>query len=163
MNTCPEAKQELSEYKQNFSTLLQDNESLKQQVAKFATEVEILRATTNSGLARSMNGQVSDAEPTMTGPMTYSPTDYRPGGEHRSPAHRLTVNETTGEKLLNVAATWDLIVSQLSNEGLKLDVQDIYERLKGRTLCDGQGPAIEESRVRQAIAESIAGGSDELI
>jgi len=95
--------------------------------------------------------------------MTYSPTDYRPNGEDRSPAHRLTVNETTGEKLLNVAATWDLIVSQLSKQGLNLDVQDIYERLKGRTQCDGQGAAIEESHVRQAIAESIAGGSDELI
>ncbi|PGH13433.1 hypothetical protein AJ80_06301 [Polytolypa hystricis UAMH7299] len=151
-------EQELNEYKHNFSSLMEDNESLKRQIAKFETENEILRATSHSGPP---NGHHSPAaEPTMTGPMKYSPMDFAEGKE---PAHRITVNEKTGERYLNASATWDLIVSHLSNEGLKLDVQDIYERLKGHAQCDGQGPVLEESQVRKAIEDSIRGGSDELI
>ncbi|PGH15078.1 hypothetical protein AJ79_02604 [Helicocarpus griseus UAMH5409] len=153
-------EQELTEYKSNYSSLMEDNESLKRQIAKFATENEILRATSNSAQGN-RGGNGHDSEPTTTGPLGYTPTDYN--GEKKEPAHRIAVSRTTGEKLLDASATWDLIVNHLSKQGLKLDVQDIYDRLKAHTQCDGQGPVVEESLVLQAIEDSIAAGSDELI
>ncbi|KAK2734918.1 hypothetical protein FQN57_001415 [Myotisia sp. PD_48] len=154
-------EQELTEYKQNLSSLLEDNESLKRQMAKVATENEILRATSQS--ARCHRSPSHDPEPTTTGPMRYSPTDYSQVGEGNKPAHRVKVNEVTGQKYLDASATWDVIVSRLNEKGLKLDVQDIYERLKGHAQCDGTGPVIEEAHVLKAIDESLAAGNDELI
>ncbi|KAK2747068.1 hypothetical protein FQN55_005337 [Onygenales sp. PD_40] len=162
-------EQELTEYKNNFSSLIEDNESLKRQIAKFATENEILRATSNIGIPSSSSRHppppppppTKDPEPTTTGPMRWSPTDYTPGD--KSPAHRVIVNKLTGERLLDASATWDLIVGHLTKQGVKLDVQDIYDRLRGRAQCDGQGPVIEEGCVLKAIEDSIAAGSDELI
>ncbi|KAM5475875.1 Fluconazole resistance protein 3 [Microsporum audouinii] len=168
-------EQELTEYKQNFSNLLEDNEVLKRQMAKVATENEILRATSKAAHCHGSPGH--DPEPTTTGPMIYSPKDYSSaastvsGGsglssereKHSKPIHPVRVCEVTGEKLLDASATWDLIVSHLSDSGVKLDVQDIYDRLKGHAQCDGTGPVIGESQVIKAIQDSIAAGSDELI
>lgn len=96
--------------------------------------------------------------------MRYKPQDYSTAtGEKKLPVHRIKVNDATGERLLDPSATWDLIVSHLSDQGLKLDVQDIYDRLKGHAQCDGQGPAIPESLVLKAIQDSLAAGNDELI
>ncbi|KAF3490896.1 uncharacterized protein GIQ15_00413 [Arthroderma uncinatum] len=168
-------EQELTEYKQNFSSLLEDNEVLKRQMAKVATENEILRATSKA--AHCHGSPAREPEPTTTGPLIYSPKDYSStasttsGGsglstekeKHQKPIHAVKVCEVTGEKLLDASATWDLIVSHLSDSGVKLDVQDIYDRLKGHAQCDGTGPVIGESQVIKAIQESIAAGSDELI
>ncbi|DAA73344.1 TPA_exp: putative BZIP transcription factor (Fcr3) [Trichophyton benhamiae CBS 112371] len=167
-------EQELTEYKQNFSNLLEDNEVLKRQMAKVATENEILRATSKVAHCHS---PAHEPEPTTTGPMIYSPKDYSStastvsGGsgpslereKHAKPIHPIRVCEITGERLLDASATWDLIVSHLSDSGAKLDVQDIYDRLKGRAQCDGTGPVIGESQVIKAIQDSIAAGNDELI
>ncbi|EER23309.1 hypothetical protein D8B26_001402 [Coccidioides posadasii str. Silveira] len=157
-------EQELSEYKQNVNTLLEDNECLKREIAKVATENEILRATSTANRCPGVDAH-HDPQPITTGPMRYSPTDYSsPEGDNRpKPIHRMKVNGATGEKLLDAAATWDLIVSRLADVDVKVDVQDIYNRLKGHAICDGTGPVLEESRVRKAIEESIASGTDELI
>ena len=74
---------------------------------------------------------------------------------HRSP--------DTGEKLLAAGATWDMIQGhELYRKGM-VDVADVSARLKGKSVCDGTGPAFREGEVRRAIEESVAGGSDELI
>ncbi|EEH34073.1 hypothetical protein PAAG_05122 [Paracoccidioides lutzii Pb01] len=156
-------EQELNEYKSNYSSLMEDNESLKRQMAKVAMENEILRATSINSTGAS-GGHDHDPQPTTTGPLRYLPTDnFSSNGKKKDPVHRIAVSRTTGEKLLDVSATWDLIVGHLSKQGLNLDVQDIYDRLKRHTQCDGQGPVIEEAHVFQAIEESIASGSGELI
>lgn len=143
-------------------------------MAKVATENEILRATSKVAHCRS---PAHEPEPTTTGPMIYSPKDYSsaastvsggsgPSSErekHSKPIHPIRVCEVTGDKLLDASATWDLIVSHLSDSGAKLDVQDIYDRLKGHAQCDGTGPVIGESQVIKAIQDSIAAGNDELI
>lgn len=163
-----ELEQKLSELQQTSNNLYADNERLKRELAKISTENEILRATSQSGLAASGKrlGE-SESEQTTTGPMRFSPTDFYSSvtgknGEHKF-AHRIVVSEETGERLLDAGATWEMIQNHpLFKQGL-VDIGHVCERLKGHARCDGQGPVFEESRVRQAIEESVAGGSDELI
>ena len=100
--------------------------------------------------------------------MSYTPKDFTSslvamGHQAGEPTHRITVNEATGERLLDAGATWDLIQSHpLSQKGM-VNIADVCERLKGDARCDGQGPVFEEGRIRQVIEESSAVGNDELI
>lgn len=161
------------------TTLQVDNERLKRELAKYATENEILRATSQS-LNGSNGGTREPSEPTVTGPMKYTPTDFKPNvvpeGEgsssglasgpapanSQSPQHRITVCQVTGERLLDASATWDLIQSHELFKRGQVDLNDVSNRLKGAAQCNGQGPAYKESEVRRAIEESAA-ESDELI
>lgn len=155
----------LNGLEQASNYLHEDNERLKRELAKIATENEVLRATSNSGPNSTANGFNS---PTTTGPMSYTPKDFTSslvamGHQASEPTHRITVNEETGERLLDSGATWDMIQSHpLSQQG-KVDIADVCERLKGHARCDGQGPVFEEGLIRQTIEESSAAGNDELI
>lgn len=155
------------------TTLQADNERLKRELAKFTTENEILRATSRSNVANPQE----HPEPTVTGPMRYSPTDFytslMPGGSASNSGsdvavpnahspHRITVCQITGEKLLDAGATWDLIQSHELFKRGQVDLADVAERLKGMAQCDGQGPAFKEGQVRKAIEESAV-DRDELI
>jgi AP-1-like factor len=159
-----ELEEKVSTLEQESTTLAADNERLKRELAKYATENEVLRATT--GQLASSQGRNLDSEPTVTGPMKYTPTDFYsnlvPKGEP-APTHRVTICEKTGERLLDAGATWDLIQGhELFKKGL-VDIGDVSNRLKGSALCDGQGPAFREGHVLRAIEESAAAGRDELI
>lgn len=166
-------EEKLNSIEEASTTLQTDNERLKRELAKFATENEILRATSQSNANNS--GANEQPEPTVTGPMKYSPTDFysslSPEGSSsnsgatasgpRSP-HRITVCQITGEKLLDAGATWDLIQNhELFKQG-QVDIVNVTERLKGMAQCDGQGPAFKEGQVRRAIEESVM-DRDELI
>ncbi|KAJ5095653.1 hypothetical protein NUU61_005009 [Penicillium alfredii] len=152
------------------STLQADNERLKRELARYATENEVLRATSQTLNQNNKNGSAPErTEPAITGPMEYSPTDFTsklaPEGSNASasPHHRVTVCQVTGEKLLDSGATWDLIQGHdLFKQG-RVDIGDVTERLKGMAQCNGQGPAFKENQVRQAIEASAAAGRDELI
>ena len=153
------------------NTLQADNERLKRELAKYTTENEILRAT-----SRSNPTSQEHPEPTITGPMKYSPTDFytslmpegttSPGSGVTVPGasspHRVTVCQITGEKLLDASGTWDLIQSHELFKRGQVDIGDVSERLKGLAQCNGQGPAFRESDIRRAIEESAA-DRDELI
>lgn len=228
-------EQKLNNLEEASSSLHDENERLKRELAKIATENEILRAT--SAMNGHDNGMAHEEELT-TAPLRFSPTDFvttvveahrqaqvdherqEKSGEkhqnvnssqippaqsprnfqnHRSQpphhleatrshstsrhhqpfttdtdhsaqpnqinhyAHRVTFSPTTGEKLLNAGATWDLIQEhELFTRGL-VDVGDVSERLKKVAQCDGQGPVFAEGEVRRIIEESVAGGRDELI
>ncbi|EXJ88551.1 hypothetical protein A1O1_05481 [Capronia coronata CBS 617.96] len=157
-----------------------ENERLRRELAKIATENEILRAT--SGSASNGPTPFLEEPDELVGPLGFVPTDRRPPRDH-SPAssvnsglktnskyaqfgtlRTITVDSETGEQLLGVGATWDYIQAhELFRDGL-VDVGDVCERLKKMARCDGQGPIFLESDVRKAIAESaVAGGRDELI
>ena len=158
------------------STILQvDNERLKRELAKYATENEILRATSRSlNASNSVSGEFS--EPTITGPMEYTPTDFRSElvshddssnsgpaqNDSQSPQHRITVCQITGERLLDASATWELIQSHELFKRGQVDLDDVANRLKKAAQCNGQGPAYKESDVRRAI-EASAAECDELI
>ncbi|KAJ5724137.1 hypothetical protein N7488_002172 [Penicillium malachiteum] len=159
------------------STSLQaDNERLKRELAKFATENEILRATSGS-LNGSHHGAQNADQSTITGPMKYSPTDFYtslmpegsgwgpvPGSSPTAPpaSHRIAVCQITGEKLLDAGATWDFIQGhELFKQG-QVDIGDVAERLKGLAQCNGQGPAYKEGEILRAIMASVA-DRDELI
>lgn len=169
-----ELEQKVNNLEQESTTLVADNDRLKRELAKFATENEILRATsaTLSGNANAIGGSGHGTglrpEPTTTGPLHYTPTDFysslaSEGHNISYPMHRIYVCPTTGEKLYGAGATWDLIQShELYKRGL-VDIANVCERLKGFAQCDGQGPAFRESIVRRAIEESATCGSDELI
>lgn len=150
------------------NTLQADNERLKRELARFTTENEILRATSQ----HANRGHVSaneTPEPIVTGPMKFSPTDFHATfmadghGTPQSAHHRLTVCPITGERLLDAGATWDLIQKHELFQRGQLDIADVTDRLKGMSQCDGQGPAFKEGQVLKAIEESAAVGRDELI
>lgn len=150
------------------TTLQAENERLKQELAKFTTENEILRATSQSN---AKGGSRECPEPTVTGPMEYTPTDFYSTLMPEASAatfpgpgtpHRITVCQITGERLLDAGATWDLIQNHELFKRGQVDIGDVTERLKGSTQCNGQGPAFKEGDVRRAIEESAA-DRDELI
>jgi AP-1-like transcription factor len=115
-----------------------------------------------------MNGRGSvDSTGSIVGPMSYSPTEFYTNllrsHDNKTPSHRITVSDDTGERLLGAGATWDAIQEHhLFKKGL-VDVGDVCDRLKNLAKCDGQGPVFEERDIRRAIEASAASGSDELI
>lgn len=153
-------------------------ERLRRELAKFATENEILRATSGS----SSNGPTPFmTEPDeLVGPLGYTPTDYSAKLQQSNDGttgwtpnskwaqfgslKRVAIDHDSGEPLLNAGATWDYIQAhELFKQGL-VDVGDVCERLKKMARCDGQGPVFQESDIRRAIFDSsVAGGRDELI
>ncbi|KAI0839553.1 hypothetical protein F5Y06DRAFT_24435 [Hypoxylon sp. FL0890] len=139
-----------------------ENEKLKRDLQKMSTENEILRATSS---VQAQNGSLSPQAPTTTGPMQYNPTDFYSdllqNHANKTPSHRIV--ESGGERLLAAGATWDYIINhELFKKGL-VDVGDVSLRLKSQAKCDGQGPVFEERVILQAIVESVASGSDELL
>lgn len=153
-----------------------ENERLKRELAKIATENEILRATSGAGGGGSHPFADDSDDITSTGPLHYSPRDFyskldlenKDSPYYRDKrfvaSQRITVSAESGERLLAAGATWDYIQKhELFQKGL-VDVGDVCERLKKLARCDGQGPVFDESDVRVAIQESaVAGGRDELI
>ncbi|KAI2620563.1 hypothetical protein GGR54DRAFT_639596 [Hypoxylon sp. NC1633] len=160
-----------------------ENEKLKRDLQKISTENEILRATSSvqqaaAAAAQQQNGSagggsggaLASGSPggptTTTGPMRYNPTDFYSdllqNHANKTPSHRI-VESAGGERLLAAGATWDYIIGhELFRKGL-VDVGDVSLRLKSQAKCDGQGPVFEERDILQAIVESVASGSDELL
>lgn len=151
----------LEALEKNNATVAEENERLKLQLQKAATENEILKATS------AHNNHRGGSEPLPSaGPMRYSPTDFYTevlyAHENKTPSHRIVTSDT-GERLLAAGATWDYIIKHpLYARGL-VDVGDVSERLKKVAKCDGQGPVFEEREIISAIEKSIASGSDELL
>lgn len=140
------------------STLLTDNERLKRELQRLATQNEILRATA------SQPTPVARAPSPIHGPQTYSPTDFQAAvGEANHPLSFEDFGGPEGNRLLAVGATWDYIINHESYQKGHVDVADVHRRLKGRAACDGRGPAFKESEVLRAIEESVICGNDELI
>lgn len=152
-----EAKLALLE--KNSASVAEENERLKLQLQKAATENEILKAT--SALPRSGSEPLPNA-----GPMRYSPTDFYTevlhAHENKTPSHRIVTSDS-GERLFAAGATWDYIIKHpLYIKGM-VDVGEVSDRLKGVAKCDGQGPVFEERHIIAAIESSVASGSDELL
>lgn len=167
----------LTNLKAHSSTLLTDNEHLKRQLEKLATQNEILRATTAPLNLAHLNQnshahtQAPPPESPITGPLTYSPSTFHEALSRQHPSagngkpisHRIRVSAATGERLLATGATWDLIQShELYKKGM-VDIGEVCDRLKDRALCDGTGPAFAEGEILRAIEESVGGAGDELI
>lgn len=174
-----ELEQKLNDLQAQSMTLHADNERLKRELAKVATENEILRATSSSAENQSDStnnspradgdddNEKSSSSTTINGPKKWVALDvrskYLADFKTGNLPHRIVLCAETGERLLDTKATWDLIQSHpLFQKGL-VDIGDVSERLKRITKCDGQGPAFEEGKVRKIIEESVACGSDELI
>jgi hypothetical protein len=136
-----------------------ENERLKRDLQKISTENEILRATSHTG-----HGSISP-EP-ATGPLRFKPTDFYSNvlqnHTNKSPSHRIVTSDD-GERLLAAGATWDFIIShELFKKGL-VDIADVSERLKNCARCDGQGPVFSERSITNAIEQSVASGTDDLL
>ncbi|KAM0289277.1 hypothetical protein ACHAO9_006235 [Fusarium lateritium] len=136
-----------------------ENERLKRDLQKMSTENEILRAT-----SRMSHGSISP-EP-ATGPLRFKPTDFYSNvlqnHTNKSPSHRIVTSDE-GERLLAAGATWDFIIShELFKKGL-VDIADVSERLKNCARCDGQGPVFSERSITNAIEQSVASGTDDLL
>ena len=146
------------------STLLSDNERLKRELQKLATQNEILRATTNNSHTQQRHAQRAPSP--LPGPQTYSPVDFQVAVGVDPIAHPISYEDFGGEegdRLLAAGATWDLIKNnEMCQKGM-VDIGDVCRRLKGKTECDGRGPAFRESVIKRAIEDSVLVGSDELI
>ncbi|KAK4189195.1 fluconazole resistance protein 3 [Podospora australis] len=139
-----------------------ENERLKKDLQKISTENEILRATS----AANPVSPAGNSSPTTTGPMLYNPTDFYSnvlqGHQNQTPSHRIVTSDD-GERLLAAGATWEMIIShELFRRGL-VDVGQVSARLRPQAKCDGQGPVFEERAIREAIENSVASGTDELL
>ncbi|PVH75250.1 hypothetical protein DL98DRAFT_427927 [Cadophora sp. DSE1049] len=149
----------LAALEKNSANVAEENERLKLQLQKAATENEILKAT--SAHPRGGSEPLPNA-----GPMRYSPTDFYTevlyAHDNKTPSHRIVTSDS-GERLLAAGATWDYIIKHpLYARGL-VDIGDISDRLKKVAKCDGQGPVFEERAILDAIENSVASGSDELL
>ncbi|KAL4923656.1 putative bZIP transcription factor (Fcr3) [Aspergillus undulatus] len=168
----------VSNLQQESSILTADNERLKRELVRFETENEILRATSASTNKPPPNNSTStdpstdharthdSNEPTQTGPMVYSPTDFYsdlvPAGQSVR-LHRVTYCKESGERLFDAGATWDIIQGHEAFKRGLVDVAGVTRRLKTAAQCDGQGPAFREAQIRQAIEESLVGDVDGLL
>ncbi|KIV91812.1 hypothetical protein PV10_06310 [Exophiala mesophila] len=174
-----ELEAQLTSLQNQSLTLNGENERLRRELAKVATENEILRAT--SGSASNGPTPFMEEPDELVGPLGFAPTDRH--SKDRSPSNSATssqglgskyahfgtlrqppIDDETGEPIMGSGATWDYIQAhELFRKGL-VDVGDVCERLKKMARCDGQGPIFLERDVRIAISESaVAGGRDELI
>lgn len=164
-------------YKEKCANLLKHNEELKRQVARFSTENVILRATAQAHFPDHENKEdeectAEDKAQDTTGAQRNSATGRNNvngpvwpnkftimDGDGDTPMvpmqQGVKVNAETGERFLDASATWDLIADYRARNNVALDVQDIYVRMKGKTICDGQGAVIRESCVIRAIKESL--------
>ena len=156
--------------------LMTENERLKRELDRIATQNEILRADTTSrrGPPRQYsNGNhegSSSPEGLTSGPMIYSPStfnaafaDHHTSGTEEPISHHIEISKTTGERLLSTGAAWDFIQHhEIYRTGL-VDIADVSERLKEKVVCDGAGPTFSERDVVQAIEDSVGGAGDELI
>ena len=154
----------LHELEQAQHEATSENERLKRDLQKVSTENEILRATSMAGVHSGSPGP--NAAPTTTGPMSYNPKDFYSnvlqGHANKSPSHRIVTSDN-GDRLLAAGATWEFIINhELFKRGL-VDVGQVSDKLRPLAKCDGQGPVFEERSIVEAIQESIASGSDELI
>lgn len=150
----------LTELERLNADAARENELLKLQLQKAATENELLKATS----MHSYRGN-SELLPNA-GPMRYSPTEFYTevlnAHENKTPSHRIVTSDT-GERLLAAGATWDYIIKHpLYLRGM-VDVGDVSERLKMGAKCDGQGPIFEERAINIAIEQSVASNNDELL
>lgn len=141
-----------------------ENEKLKRDLQKVSTENEILRAT--SSVRGEGGGSPSHQTMMTTGPMEYNPTDFYSNvlalHPNKTPSHRIITSDS-GERLYAAGATWDFIIGhELYQKGM-VDIADISNRLKHQAKCDGQGPVFEEKAILEAIEQSVASGSDELL
>ncbi|KAJ5239639.1 hypothetical protein N7468_004258 [Penicillium chermesinum] len=152
------------------NNLRADNERLKRELAKFATENEILRAT--SSLNAGNNNSDRSVPTTVNGPMTFTPTDFYTklaDGEEwadnpmpNPTKHRLLYCKKTGERLFDIGETWDLIQADKAfKEGL-VDIAVVVKNLKGMAQCSGQGPAFRERDIKKAMMATIS-DRDQLI
>ncbi|KAL7796476.1 hypothetical protein V8C37DRAFT_346153 [Trichoderma ceciliae] len=149
-----------------------ENERLRRDLHRISTENEILRATSAMSQSRSQSQNPNQnqhgphsPEPLTTGPMTYTPTDFYTnvlqGHNNKHPSHRIVTSD--GHRLLAAGAAWDyLLAHPLYKRGL-VDVSKVAEHLKRMAKCDGQGPVFSEGDVNQAIEQSVASGSDDLL
>ncbi|KAL8949855.1 MAG: hypothetical protein Q9222_004072 [Ikaeria aurantiellina] len=156
------------------SSLLAEIERLQRENEKFATQNEILRATTtplNVGQPGFNNHGPGSTSP-VAGPMHYSPVNShhivsspRVNGHGNTVppiSHRIDVS-SSGERLYGSGATWDFIQNhELYRRGM-VDISLVSQRLQPHALCDGSGPAFPESAIISAIEDSIGGAGDELI
>ena len=153
----------MASLEQTSNNLMVDNQRLKREIQRISTENEILRATSNAAPASSHQHRTASSKDnhpsSVTGPTKYSPADFYnsiiQAHRDKTPTHRMTVSEHTGERLLGARATWDLIQNHpLFKQGL-VDVAQVSDRLKKAVQCDGQGPAFEERCILDAIEESV--------
>lgn len=158
--------------------LLSDNERLRRELDRLATQNEILRATSTPkrlpGQAHLESSHKSrratEPEPVTAGPMVYSPKTFNAafaqdhGLDTNEPvSHRIGVSSSTGERLLATGAAWDLIQGhELYRQGM-VDLGEVIDRLREKAICDGVGPAFAETDVVKAIQESVGVSGDELI
>ncbi|KAL8885281.1 MAG: hypothetical protein Q9215_006842 [Flavoplaca cf. flavocitrina] len=154
------------------NSLLAEIERLRRENEKFATQNEILQATStplNMNHNRAgFHGPVAHPTSPGPGPMHFSPmTSHHvssPTERMVSPnPHRMDLLPGNGERLYGPGAAWDMIQNhELFRQGM-VDIGLVSQRLQQHAICNGGGPAFAESVIIRAIEDSIGGAPDELM
>lgn len=157
--------------------LMTENERLKRELDRIATQNEILRATTTPRRApyqeqphNAHHEASSSPEGLTSGPMVYSSStfnaafaDHHNSGPEEPISHRIEISATTGERLLATGAAWDFIQNHERYRMGLVDIVDVSEKLKEKVVCNGSGPTFSERDIIQAIEDSVGSAGDELI
>ncbi|OJI98017.1 hypothetical protein ASPVEDRAFT_24925 [Aspergillus versicolor CBS 583.65] len=147
-----ELNQKIDQLQNNMSGLRDENEQLQQQIAEMISQNRVrTEARTRQPTSEQKN------------PMTFSWSSERffdstvPDGHEKRPVYRLTVDKNTGEKLLDIGATWDLIQQHAYFKMGILDLVKVCEYLRRHIQCDGQGPVFGERFIFDAIESGLVG------
>lgn len=151
-----ELHQEIDRLQHSMFDLRNENNHLQQEIANMITENQVLMRVPMMPPASQQNASQCFE---FTSDHFFDLTV--PDGHEKRPAYRLTVDNTTGEKLLDVGATWDLIQQHAYFKMGILDLVKVCERLRDHIQCDGQGPVFGEKFIFDAIESGVS--SDELM
>lgn len=149
---------------QQSMSLDSENERLRKELARVATENEILRQTSSG---QPSLGDDEDVYNPLPFPITEPDTSKETAAKRAQmlgSIHTIVIDDNSGELLLNSGQTWDYIQNHEAFRDGLIDVGDVIDRLKKMARCDGRGPVFRESDIRKAISEcAVAGGRDELL
>lgn len=154
-----ELEAKLATFQKDAAVYSEENERLKRDLQKAATENETLRAT----LCVNSRSFLTDHIPQSTGPLNYTPRNFHTElfnfHESKFPSRYIVTNEETSERLLTASAAWDCMIRHPLYEKDLVDIGFVSERLKYKAKWDGPGPVFQESDLIQAIESSVTTGA----
>ena len=125
---------------QGSSKLRRENENLQEEIANMISENRGPKEAKN--LKPSFVSQRTSDLPQITSAKFFDLAV--PDGHEKQPEYRLTVDNRTGERLLDVGATWELIQQHELFNMDALDLPKLCGMLREIVQCDGQGPVFGE-------------------
>ncbi|KAE8167899.1 hypothetical protein BDV40DRAFT_295019 [Aspergillus tamarii] len=123
---------------QKLSTLREENDQRRQEITAALAENYTLKEMESTRVAFQHD---------FTSTLTYASfaDSVAPGDHDKRPTHRITTDPNTGERLMDLGATWEFIQQHARFQEGTLDLEKVCNYLRQQVQCDGQGPVFVES------------------